>query len=117
LAVSIQAWRDGQAISLPYNVPAMLRIAGNEIETSKGARVPLAHAKRALVLIRAVVSRGEAWATNGHTCHVGHYRIDSIEANGTVKAGCHVIARDEWERIAPALDAIPTAEQETETNS
>jgi hypothetical protein len=113
LAETIQAWRDGQAVSLPYDAPTMLRIEGHEVETSKGARVPVAHAKRALVLVRAVVARGEVWQTNGHTCHVGHYRIRRIEANGTVKAGCHVIARDEWERIAPALDAYAVTEQET----
>jgi hypothetical protein len=114
LAETIQAWRDGQAVSIPYDVPTMLRVDGHELETSRGARVPLAHAKRALVLIRAVVSRGEDWQTNGHTCHVGHYRIDRIEANGTVKAGCHVIDRAEWERVAPALDAIAATETEAQ---
>jgi hypothetical protein len=120
LAAAIQDWRDGKPLtySLPYDTPAMLRISGNELETSKGARVPISHAKRALVLIRAVVSRGVAWHSNGHTCHVGHYRIDSIQADGTVKAGCHVIARDEWERIAPALDAITaTVEQDGPTTA
>jgi hypothetical protein len=115
LQSAIGEWRGGslRSISLPYGTPAMLRINGTELETSQGASVPIAHAKRALVLIRAVVARGEDWTPNGHTCHVGHYRIDRIEANGTVKAGCHVISKDEWMRVAPALDAIAATEQET----
>jgi hypothetical protein len=107
----ISAWRQGnfESYRLPHDAPTMLRIAGDEVETSKGARIPVSHAKRALTLIRAVVARGEDWQTNGHTCHVGHYSLDRIEANGTLRAGCHVIARDEWEAIAPVLDAIAAA--------
>lgn len=117
-ATAVEDWKAGipNPTSLPYSAPTMLRISGDEVETSRGARIPLSHAKRALILVRAVVARGETWETNGHTCHVGHYKIERIEADGTIRAGCHVIARDEWERIAPSLDAIvapiPT---ETET--
>jgi hypothetical protein len=115
LAGCIQDWRNGigDSWALPYDVPTMLRINGDEIETSKGAKVPMSHAKRALTLVRAVISRGESWQTNGHTCHVGNYKLDRIETDGTLKAGCHVIARNEWELIAPALEAY----QETETAS
>jgi hypothetical protein len=112
MAESIEAWKQGQSVSLGYDAPTMLRINGAEVETSKGARVPLSHAKRALTLVRAVVARGETWETNGHTCHVGHYKIERIEANGTIKAGCHVIPRDEWERIAPAIEASTAVESE-----
>jgi hypothetical protein len=115
-AEAIENWRNGlgDSYGLPYDAPTMLRIAGDEVQTSKGVRVPVSHAKRALILVRAVVGRGETWETNGHTCHVGVYKIERIEANGTAKAGCHVIPRDEWERIAPALDAIsePNAQAE-----
>jgi hypothetical protein len=110
LAESIEAWKRGESVYLPYDAPTMLRIEGEEVVTSKSARVPLSHAKRALTLVRAVVARGETWETNGHTCHVGHYKIERIEANGTIKAGCHVIPRDEWERIAPAIEASQALE-------
>lgn len=68
-----------------------LRIVGNEVETSRGARFPLAHAKRGLALVESAIARGEEWRRNGQTCHLGHYQIDRIEANGTVHAGCHVV--------------------------
>jgi hypothetical protein len=112
-AESLALWIGGQLAYGHFpNSPVALRINGNEIETTLGARVPLAHAKRALVLVRAVVSRGETWQTNGHTCHIGNYKLDRIEADGTLRAGCHVIARSEWERIAPQLDALQISEQE-----
>lgn len=102
----IADWLSGK----PYSrIPSLvkqtyLRINGDEVETSRGARFPVEHAKRGLALIQAVVARGEEWRTNGHTCHLGHYRIDRIESNGTVHAGCHVVSYSEISRIAPALE-------------
>jgi hypothetical protein len=116
LAEEIELWKSGQLAYGHFpNTPAMLRVSGNEVETSLGARVPITHAKRALVLVRAVVSRGETWQTNGHTCHLGNYKLDRIEADGTLRAGCHVIARTEWERIAPQVEAAQVNEQEAQS--
>jgi hypothetical protein len=114
LAADIEDWKAGRLAYGHFpNTPAMLRISGDEIETSLGARVPVEHAKRALILVRAVVSRGETWQTNGHTCHLGNYKLDRIEADGTLRAGCHVIARQEWERIAPAIEAYSEASSDS----
>jgi hypothetical protein len=70
--------------------------------------VTLALAVRGLALVRSVMKRGEEWRTNGHTCHLGHYQIDRITADGTVYAGCHQVPWTSIERIAPALDAYGT---------
>lgn len=113
LAEDIELWKSGRLAYGHFpNTPAMLRVSGDEVETSLGARVPLSHAKRALVLVRAVVSRGETWQTNGHTCHLGNYKLERIEADGTLRAGCHLIARDEWERVAPQIEAAQVNEQD-----
>jgi hypothetical protein len=69
------------------------------LETSKGAKVPLDHAIRILPLIRA----GKSYQRNGHTEHVGHFALDSIDEQGNVKIGCHYVERDEIERIAAQL--------------
>jgi hypothetical protein len=114
LQESITAWRNSEGNQTFYDIPAMLRITGNEVETSLGVKVPISHAKRALILVRAVVSRGEDWQTNGHTCHIGHYKLDRIKSDGTLIAGCHVISRQEWEGIAPALDAYTVTETEAQ---
>ena len=101
----ITKWRAGQYSGCLYDVPAMLRIDGDEVVTSRGARFPVSHARRALALVRKVRESGQAYARNGHTIHLGPYAIDRIEPNGTVKAGCHVVSWEEIERIAPLLDS------------
>ena len=106
-----EQWRNGEYHHfLPYSLPTMLRIEGDEVVTSRGARFPISHAKRGLVLVRAVMARAEDWHRNGHSCHLGHYSIDRIEANGTVHAGCHVVTWEEIERIAPAIEAFQAQE-------
>jgi hypothetical protein len=106
-AQAAEQWRKGEYYHyLLYSLPTMLRIEGDEVVTSRGARFPIAHAKRGLVLVRAVMARAEDWHHNGHSCHLGHYSIDRIEANGTVHAGCHIVSWSEIERMAPAIDAF-----------
>lgn len=122
-------WRNGANVSIPRpnyrwfdydkvpSVPTMLRINGNEVETSLGARVPVSHAKRGLAFVRRVVSSGQEYVRNGHTLHLGHYAIDRIEANGTLHAGCHVISLAEIENLAPALDAVTVMASESEASN
>jgi len=104
----IAKWRAGQYSGCFYDVPAMLRIIGEEVQTSRGARFPISHAKRGLAFVRKVRESGQAYARNGHTIHLGPYAIDRIEEDGTVKAGCHVVSWEEIERIAPLLDSTLT---------
>jgi hypothetical protein len=85
----------------------LLRVNGEQIETSQGARIPLDHAPRIWRFVKAVIARGEAYQRNGHTEHAGEFAIDRIEADGTMKAGCHVIPYAEIERMARTLGYIP----------
>lgn len=116
---TIQRWINGNEVRVPYDVvECYLRVerakydgsnpsvdyGDGELVTSKGARMPLDHARKALRLIRAVVARGEDWHRNGQTIRLGHYQIDSIAANGDVKAGCHFVTYAEIERIAPQIE-------------
>jgi hypothetical protein len=103
----ITKWRAGQYSGCIYDVPAMLRIDGNEVVTSQGARFPVSHAKRALAFVRNIRESQKAYVRNGHTIHLGPYALDRIEPNGTVTAGCHVVSWQEIDRIAPALDSVP----------
>ncbi len=81
----------------------MLRVMGEEVQTSLGARFPVSHARRALAFIFKVRESGQEYVRNGHTIHLGHYVIDRIESDGTVHAGCHVVKWEEIERIIPQL--------------
>jgi len=123
----IAAWRNGDSqarLRDPWNLPVMLRIrtfgadenvqhAVAMVETSRGAQVPVSHAIRGLRFVRAVVARGKAFQTNGHTFHLGHYKIDRIDVDGTLTAGCHVIPYAEIERIAPELERIAASAKDT----
>jgi hypothetical protein len=105
----ITRWRAGHYSGCLYDVPTMLRIDGPEVVTSRGARFPVSHAKRALAFVRKIRESGQAYVRNGHTVHLGPYPLDRIEPDGTVKAGCHVVSWEEIQRIAPALDSVPAS--------
>jgi hypothetical protein len=103
----ITKWRAGQYSGYLYDVPAMLRIDGDEVVTSRGARFPVSHAKRALAFVRKIRESQKGYVRNGHTIHLGPYALDRIEPDGTVKAGCHVVSWAEIERLSPVLDSVP----------
>lgn len=85
----------------------LLRVNGDVVETSQGVKFPVSHARLGLELVRRVMSSGHDWYTNGHTLHLGHYKIDRIlAADGTVYAGCHIVKWAEIERIARQLEAV-----------
>lgn len=84
-------------------------IVGGTLQTSHGADVPLVHALKAFAYVRRVVASGRPWQANGHTIHVGHFRVDSIDIDGTMKAGCHTIHLAEMERLAAALGVMESA--------
>jgi hypothetical protein len=122
-------WRNGANVHIPRpnytwydydkvpSIPTMLRISGDEVETSLGARVPVSHAKRGLAFVRRVMASGQEYVRNGHTLHLGHYAIDKIETDGTLHAGCHVIKFSEIENLAPALDAVIVTASESEASN
>ena len=113
----ITKWRAREYHGCLYDIPVMLRIVGDEVQTSRGARFPVSHAKRALAFVRKVRESGQAYVRNGHTIHLGPYPLDRIEPDGTVKAGCHVVFWEEIERIAPFLDSAPTSTTATDSTS
>ena len=79
------------------------QITGGILRTSWGATVPLAHAIRAFQFLKLCRQTGRAWQANGHTIRVGHFRVDSIDANGNFRAACHRINWQEVSRLAESL--------------
>lgn len=101
LAATKEKWIAGETDYVPHGLSEVcLRVKGDELQTSKGARVPLSHAARAFKLIKNCRDNERSWMTNGHTCHVGAFQVDSIDTQGNIKAGCHNITWSEIERIA-----------------
>jgi hypothetical protein len=99
------AFPSGRVEAYPASMTDYMRLVGEEIETSRGARVPIAHVRRALKLIAALPA-GVEWHSNGHTIHVGEYSINSVSADGTVKVGCHTFSAAEVQRIAALLPQV-----------
>lgn len=110
LSSDLAAWQRGETleywrvreIATVYKV-AFLRLRGDEVETTLGASVPIEHVRKALPVVLALILSGKTYARNGHALRLGHYTLDSIDASGTVRVGCHVIERPEVERIATEL--------------
>lgn len=70
--------------------PTLLRVSGDQIHTSRGATFPAEHGLAAWPFILRAYQMREPWypkATTGAA--LGHYRIDSVDADGMVHAGCH----------------------------
>lgn len=100
---NIPKWLAGENVYLTSLTPPMMRVEGEEVVTSLGARVPIDHCKRSLLFCFAMREKG--WHRNGHTHHVGHYQIDSIDQT-SVKAGCHVFNWSELERFGKQMNWI-----------
>lgn len=104
----LDAWLAGESVYYRDNYEwqqTQLRINGDEVQTTRGASFPVSHAKLGLRLVERVIAAGTPWHQNGEQCRLGHYRIDSIDANGTVHAGCHVVTYAAIQRIADQLKA------------
>lgn len=102
-ADAISAWRDGAANYLPSGLPTMARIVGDTVETSRGARVPLAHAVRLVRIAERVAARGgNTWGANDGPM-VGHYRVSSIGADLSAVIGCHEFDAAESARLVALI--------------
>lgn len=101
-AESIHAWIDGKLNSLGYNIQkvylrANVKPFASEMQTSKGAVVPLAEAKKAFGFVMA--KRTSGWHRNGEQFSVGEFQLDAVNNQGVI-AGCHCIEWNEIERFA-----------------
>lgn len=128
-AAALAAWREGAPGYLPGRLSdvqggALLRaraverdesgaIVGGFLETSWGASVPLAHALKAFRFLKLCRDTGKEWQANGKTLPVGHFRIESVTAAGSFKAGCHVINWPEVAALAARLGVADLAPADT----
>ncbi len=75
-------------------IPVTLRISGNEVQTSKGANVPIREAK----ILSSLIQSGK----DIHGKSIGYYTVISYK-EGILKIGCHEIAQDEVNRFIEVL--------------
>lgn len=128
-AEAIADWRAGRkaTYTLPHvarldsNGGALLRVVytapgsieSGSLETSQGARVPLADAIKVFRFVKLCKERGEAWHRNGRTLPVGAFQVDHVAPNGTFRAGCHLIHWPEIEAAAKAAGVLDIAPADT----
>lgn len=106
-------WRAGGGFYGRFrDLPVMLRVKGDTLETSQGAKVPLADAVRAFKLAhywRSTAGNGADLYPKERDRRVGDFTVDRIASDGTIYACCHTIPWSESERLAQQLGIIPTA--------
>jgi hypothetical protein len=82
----------------------ILRVEGEQIATSHGARVPLAAAPMVWNLVERARKSGAYKTVFGRAAvQIGDYPLDRIDADGALHAGCHTIPYSELASMARAL--------------
>lgn len=109
LPAIIERWRAGENVYVGDAPETVLRIVGDEIETSRHARFPVEHARRIVPIVSRILAAGETYKRNGHTIHLGPYALDEIDESGTIYAGCHVVSKAETLRLIDELAKISAA--------
>lgn len=98
-AATVQKWRNYEINNFysnsEYTILRMLP-SGNGVQTSQGITIEIKEAKRLLRLIDLNKAIGDR--VNGQ------YKI--LKSNGVFQAGCHLIKRDEIEKLRPQIKAI-----------
>lgn len=125
-AEKLAEWRKGAAVYLGYGEStdamggALLRVRGENLETSMGAVVPLAHAIRVFQFAKLCRDNSNgadretiAWQKNGRTLRVGHFQVDHVKGDGSFRAGCHLINWQEIELVALAAGVANMAPADT----
>lgn len=100
-AENLEKWRAGEDVRSYFEVTA-LRIKNEEIETSRGAKIPLEHAIRAYPILKRL-HNGEAHDLSAHSIKLGHYTVNRVEKNDLI-VGCHKIPFNEIYAIANKLN-------------
>lgn len=88
-------------------------VIGGRLGTSWGAEVPLVEAVKAFRFLKLCRDKGQAWRANGHVLEVGHFRVDSVSAEGNFVAGCHRINWGEVAALAARLGLSDLAPADT----
>lgn len=102
--ITPEEWQAGKGEigALPYSNTTLVRRKGDVLQTSMGAEVPFAHAVAVFLKAQQCRRTQTEWHSNGQQIRVGLFKLDSIDTEGNIKAGCHSIAWAEMSRLALA---------------
>lgn len=99
-AENLIKWRNGESVNTYFEVTA-LRVKDDTIETTKGARIPLADAIEKWPILKLIHEKG--MRQFNHVIKLGNYTLNRIEGNNLI-VGCHTIPFNEVESIAHQLN-------------
>jgi len=100
-AEALENWRKGEDVRNSFELTA-LRIKDDEIQTTRGARIPVDHAIKFWGLIKSWHEKGVSYVKDHHSIHLGNYSVNRFE-NDILTVGCHSIPYSEIENIAHQL--------------
>lgn len=109
----VRLWLAGEPVALHYRdvdhaAGHLVRIRGDVVQTTGGAECPLPQAIAALRFWRHVLINGQTFDARARgPIRLGHFTLDRIESDGTVRAGCHTFRRPELERLESLIAAMP----------
>lgn len=94
--------------SVYQHLPCLLRYNKNKsrIETSQGAECDIKFVKLAWKKIQECKQNKTTWETNGHSIPLGHFKLDRVNPDGSIKAGCHTIKYGPIKFIARQLGLV-----------
>lgn len=100
----LQRWRNGEDVRSYFEVTA-LRIKNDEIETTKGAKIPMEHAVRAFPLLKRLHEKDQSIDLSSHSIKLGYYTVSRVEKDNLI-VGCHSIPFSEIYAIANQLNLV-----------
>lgn len=88
-----------------WNGATLCRIVGDEVITSRQARVPVEHARKLYpVILRA--KRNNTTYEPENPVRIGHFNLRLVRPDGSIQIGCHNIEWSEVEYIGKQIGAI-----------
>jgi hypothetical protein len=103
-------WQAGQ--NPPQNgfqyCATVLRLNADQIQTSRGAQIPVADALKLWPLLVRIKRQGQTINSTNETIRLGAYRFNSFDG-ATLVVGCHSIAWDQLELMADQLNLTEKA--------
>lgn len=104
-AERIEAWRNGANVIVPRGDSPMLRLVGDEIQTSWGADVPATVARNLWRLV-GEARRNKRGMTFDRGHMVGAFQLNQVTEDGALVIGCHTLEFSELERMARVMGFI-----------
>lgn len=89
-----------------YQYPVIqLRLKDTEtVQTSKGAELPVSHARKLWDIIQEIkLGEREEYQHNGHSLHAGSFVVQYIKRDGSLRAGCHDMTYEAMEGFASRM--------------